>query len=88
MPEISLKKVRKEGNKLAAPAEVPKEMYPGFNIYEDVPAGLMTFAIGKELTAKIRVSKKEIHEGKDSRESIGFDVLSVSSGEKKEGEKQ
>ena len=37
----------------------------------------MKFAIGKELTAKIKVISKEVHEGKNNRESIGFDVLSI-----------
>lgn len=82
--EISLKKVRKEGVGLVAPEEIPKEMYPSFNIYEDVPAGLMKLNIGDTLTAKIKVSSKEVHKGRNNRESIGFDALSVTV---KEGEK-
>ena len=77
MSEISLKKVRIEGDTLVAPSDLPKEMYPSFSIYEDVPEGLMKFDIGKEVMAKIKVTSKEIHEGRNKRQSIGFDVLSV-----------
>jgi hypothetical protein len=77
MGEVSLKRVRKEGTKLVAPMEMPKELYPSFNIYEDTPEALMKLNIGKEVTAKIKVTSKEVHEGSNRRQSIGFDVLSV-----------
>jgi hypothetical protein len=84
MGEISLKRVRKEGNKLVAPMEMPKDMYPSFNIYEDTPTELMKLDIGKEVIAKIKVTSKEVHEGSSKRQSIGFDVLSVTTDEVKE----
>jgi hypothetical protein len=80
--EISLKKVRREGKDLVAPAEIPHDMYPNFSIYEDVPKGLMNLDIGKEVTAKLKVTMKEMREGKNSRESIGFDCISITTSDK------
>lgn len=77
MPEISLKVVRKEGKDLVAPEEVPKVLYPGFNVHENVPAELMRLKLGQEMTAKIKVVEIEKREGKNARQSIGFDVLAV-----------
>jgi len=87
MKEISLKKIVKETGK-EVPAQTPKESYPSFSIYENAPGELMKLDIGKELTAKIRMSSKETHEGSNTRKSCGFDVISVfidDSDEKVEG---
>jgi hypothetical protein len=81
---VSLKKVRREGDKLIAPCEVPKELYPSFTIYEDVPKDVFKFSIGEELVAKIKICTKEKREGNDARESMGFEVISVELPDQKE----
>ena len=88
MPEISLRIVRKENDKLIAPEQMPKEVYPGFSVNENVPAELMNLKPGQELTAKIKVAKTEKHEGRGARKSIGFDVLAVVTGPEKKPEKK
>ena len=88
MPEISLKVVRKENDSLVAPEEMPKVLYPNFDVRENVPAELMKFKIGQEVTARIKVAEIEKREGKNARQSIGFDVLAILDyPEKKEGDK-
>ena len=76
MKEVSLKiKPRKLSD--SPEIEVPKDRYPSFSIYSDVPKEVMKLAMGTEMVAKIKVSAKENHEGSNTSESIGFDVLSV-----------
>ncbi len=81
MKEISLKKPAEKPSKETL-APMPKESYPSFNIYDKAPEELMKLEMGTELTAKIKMSSKETHEGSNTRESVGFDVLSVMIDEK------
>jgi len=76
MKEISLKKPVEKLEKSSI-AESPRESYPSFTIYDKAPEELMKFEMGQEFTAKIKMSSKETHEGSKTRQSIGFDVLSV-----------
>lgn len=81
MKEISCKKVHKSME--ASIPEMPKESYPSFSIYEDAPEDLLKVKIGTELTAKIKLTSKDVHEGKEGRKSVGFDVISILAPEEK-----
>lgn len=76
MKEISLK-IKRESTEGQVAPEMPKESYPSFTIYDKAPETLTAFEIGTELTAKIKVTSKEIHEGDKTRKSIGFDVICI-----------
>ena len=76
MKEISLKKVMKN-SKVEEIPELPKETYPSFSIYENAPEELMKCPMGCEFTAKIKLTSKEDKQGKNSRKSVGFDVISI-----------
>ncbi len=76
MKKISLKiETKKNGD--SPEVSMPKERYPSFSIYEGVPEDLMKLSLGKVVMAEIKLSSKETHEGSRTRNSIGFDVLSV-----------
>ncbi len=76
MKEISLKrKIRKSSPEEAS--LMSKEVYPSFSIYEDAPDELLKLALGSEVTARVKLTSKDIHEGKNGRKSVGFDVISV-----------
>lgn len=79
MKEISVKrsadKLSKEA--MAAGAPAPKDSYPSFNVYDNAPDDLMKIPMGKEVMAKIRKSSEDTHKGDKSRNSCGFEVLSI-----------
>lgn len=81
MKEISLKKPA-DKTKNPEVASLPKEIYPSFSIWDKAPEELMKLEIGAELTAKIKLSSKENHEGTNTRKGVGFDVISVIMDEK------
>ncbi len=76
MKEISLKKPKRKVSD-SPELSVERDRYPSFTIYDDTPKELMGIPLGKVVMAKIKLSSKETHEGSDTRESVGFDVLSV-----------
>ena len=81
MKEISLKRpVEKNTKEMAISA--PKDNYPSFSVYEKAPEELMKCDMGCELTAKIKLTSKDNHEGQNSRKSVGFDVLSITINDK------
>jgi len=76
MKEISLKRPVEKTGKPEAIAS-PRDSYPSFSIYDKAPEELMKCEMGHEMTAKIRLTSKDMHEGPNSRKSVGFDVISV-----------
>jgi hypothetical protein len=77
MKEISLKKSAEKMHKGEMATSMPKESYPSFQVYENAPEELMSCAMGCEMTAKIKLTSKDKHEGPGARKSVGFDVMSV-----------
>jgi hypothetical protein len=76
MKEISLKRPAEKASKeVSAPS--PRDNYPSFSIYDKAPEELMKCDMGCEMTAKIKLTSKDMHEGPNSRKSVGFDVISV-----------
>ena len=65
---------------MAMPA--PRDSYPSFSIYDKAPEELMKCEMGCEMTAKIKLTSKDKHEGPNARTSVGFDVMSVMLDEK------
>jgi hypothetical protein len=65
---------------MSAPS--PRDNYPSFSIYDKAPEELMKCEMGCEMTAKIRLTSKDMHEGPNARKSVGFDVISVTMNEK------
>ncbi len=76
MKEISLKKPKRKVSD-SPELSIERDVYPSFTIYSDTPKELMKIPLGKVVMAKIKLSSKETHEGSNTRESVGFDVLSV-----------
>jgi len=79
MKEISVKKPAEKLSKEATIAGVPapKDSYPSFSIYDNAPDELMKISMGKEVMAKIRKSSEDTHKGDKSRNTCGFEVLSI-----------
>ena len=76
MKEISLKRPAEKASKeISAPS--PRDNYPSFSIYDKAPAELMKLELGQEMTAKVKLTSKDKHEGPNARMSVGFDVISV-----------
>ncbi len=76
MKEISLKKPKRKVSD-SPELSIERDRYPSFSIYSDTPKELMKLPMGKVVMAKIKLSSKETHEGSNTSESVGFDVLSV-----------
>lgn len=81
MTEISLK--RKNNSKNETAISAPSESYPSFTIYDDAPQALMDAPMGSVLIAKIKKVSEEKRTGTNARNSVGFDVISVSVSNKK-----
>lgn len=77
MKEISLKKPAEKVNKENMAMPAPKDSYPSFSIYDYASDDLMKISMGKEVMARIRKSSEDTHKGDKSRNSCGFEVLSV-----------
>jgi hypothetical protein len=77
MKEISLKTKAETLESQIAGAEPSKILYPSFSVYDKAPEELLNCDIGEELSAKVKLTSKDIHEGKHGRKSVGFDVLSI-----------
>ena len=77
MKEISLKKPAEKLGKSEMVISAPRDSYPSFSIYDKAPEELMKCEMGCEMTAKIKLTSKDMHEGPNSRKSVGFDVISV-----------
>ena len=76
MKEISLKRP-KEKSTGEIPMEASRESYPTFSVYDKAPKDLMDCDMGCEMMAKVKMTSKTKHEGTDTRDSVGFDVLSI-----------
>jgi hypothetical protein len=74
--EISLKKVVKK-QETGVSLDKPRDSYPTFSIYEEAPEDIMKIPMGAEVTARIRKCSEDIHKGDNSRNSCGFEVLTV-----------
>jgi hypothetical protein len=77
MKEISLKKPVEKMTKETMAMPVPKDSYPTFSCYDNAPDELMKIPMGKEVMAKIRKSSEDTHKGDKSRNSCGFEVISI-----------
>lgn len=77
MKEISLKRPAEKTSKGEMAIPAPRDNYPSFSIYEKAPEELMKCEMGCEMVAKIKLTSKDVHEGPNARQSVGFDVMSV-----------
>lgn len=77
MKEISLKRPAEKNGKAEMAMPAPRDNYPSFSIYDKAPEELMKCDLGCEMTAKIKLTSKDMHEGPNARKSVGFDVMSV-----------
>ena len=77
MKEISLKKPAEKISKETMAMPAPKDSYPTFNCYDNAPDDLMKIPMGKEVMARIRKSSEDTHKGDKSRNSCGFEVISI-----------
>lgn len=82
MKEISLKRPVEKNTKTEMAMPMPRDSYPSFSIYDKAPEELMKCDLGCEMTAKIKLTSKDMHEGPNARKSVGFDVISVMIGDK------
>ncbi len=77
MKEISLKKPAEKNKGTMAIESPAKDSYPSFSIYDNAPEELMKIPVGKELIAKVIKNSEDIHKGDKTRNSCGFEVISV-----------
>ena len=77
MKEISLKKPGEKLTKENIGTPTLKDSYPSFSVYDYASDELMKIPMGKEVMAKIRKSSEDTHKGDKSRNSCGFEVLSI-----------
>jgi hypothetical protein len=84
MKEISLKRPAEKVGKGSTPELAPKDSYPSFSVYDKAPDELMKCPMGCEMTAKVKLTSKDVHEGPNGRKSVGFDILSITVNDKNE----
>ena len=77
MKEISLKKPAEKISKESMAMPAPKDSYPSFNVYDYASEDLMKIPMGKEVMAKVRKSSEDTHKGDKSRNSCGFEIISI-----------
>ncbi len=46
-------------------------------MYDNAPLELLKIPLGTELTAKVKITSKDIHEGERGRQGAGFDCISI-----------